>query len=98
MEEHPQYELAKKQMCIPMGLFSIELDATNEKIEQLCNKLQYFKLAVSWGGHESIVIPAFILGNAGKGSPYPANLVRFYIGLEDADVLITDLDEALSLI
>jgi cystathionine beta-lyase/cystathionine gamma-synthase len=54
-------------------------------------------LAVSWGGHESLVIPSAV-----SIQPHdfdPANpthrLIRFYIGLEDPDYLIADLAQAL---
>ena len=54
-------------------------------------------MAVSWGGHESLVFPACA---AIKKEEYDSkniehNLVRFYIGLEDPDVLIEDIENAL---
>jgi cystathionine beta-lyase/cystathionine gamma-synthase len=93
---HPQFDLAKKQMSIPMGMFSLELKTTQkEKIVRFCESLKYFLMAVSWGGHESLIMPACAFG---PQSELPVNFIRFYIGLEEADVLISDLEEALNII
>lgn len=97
-KEFPQYELAKKQMRGCGGLFSILLKVEKiEAAEAFFNRLQRFLFAVSWGGHESLVLPycAFynIPGKANGSIPF--NLVRLYVGLEDADYLIADLKQAL---
>jgi cystathionine beta-lyase/cystathionine gamma-synthase len=43
------------------GLFSVVLKVnTLEEVEKFCNSLKHFFLAVSWGGHESLVIPAAV--------------------------------------
>jgi cystathionine beta-lyase len=97
--EFPQYELAKKQMSGTGGLFSVYLKAENiEQVEEFFHRLQRFLLAVSWGGHESLVLPsAAFYGIPGKeDSPIPWNLVRFAIGLEEVDYLWEDLEQALS--
>jgi cystathionine beta-lyase/cystathionine gamma-synthase len=94
----PQYELAKKQMKDAGGLFSIVLKAnTLEEVEKFCNSLKHFFLAVSWGGHESLVIPSAV---SIKPHEFDMNnsthrLIRIYVGLEDADYLIADLKQAL---
>ena len=94
----PQFELAKKQMKDAGGLFSIILKARSAaEIEKVCHSLKHFLLAVSWGGHESLVFPAI------AGLPFSDfdvhnprhRLIRFYIGLEDPDYLIEDLKQAL---
>lgn len=92
---HPQFELAKKQMQRGSGLFAVLLKTNDKnKIEQFCNALQRFLLAVSWGGYESLVFPACIK----EGNDYPVNFVRFYTGLEEAEVLIADIENALQYI
>lgn len=101
MEDNPQYELAKKQMKGNGGLFSIETTAkTIEEAEAFFYALKRFTFAVSWGGHESLIFPTVSLyGIEGKPSPaLPFNFARFYIGLEDADWLIEDLENALKVI
>lgn len=94
----PQYELAKKQMKWCGGLFTVELKAkTIDEVEAFCNSLKRFLMAVSWGGHESLLMPAcsFQPKENYDGSVYPFNIVRFYVGLEDAELLIEDLKQAL---
>jgi len=92
---HPQYELARKQMLRPTGLFSVRLKHTRrDKIELFVNSLRHFIIGVSWGGHESLVFPAISFDNENTGDGYSNNLVRFYIGLDDPESLIKDLDQA----
>jgi cystathionine beta-lyase len=100
LPSHPQYGLAKKQMRSNAGQFSILLQTENmEEVDRFCDTLQHFLMAASWGGHESLIYPvsASFRSNNYK-SALPINLVRFYIGLEDADYLIRDLDQALAAI
>ncbi len=89
---NPQFALAKKQMTFNSGLFSVLLRTNSlEKVKNFCNSLRYFLLAVSWGGYESLIFPAGI----SHCDFLPQNLIRFYIGLEETDVLISDLEKAL---
>lgn len=97
----PQYELAKKQMKDAGGLFSIVVKAkTIEQVEGFCNSLRRFLMAVSWGGHESLVIPSVVSIKPEDFNPAERNhrLIRLYIGLEDADYLIEDLTQALKVL
>ncbi|MFM9951439.1 MAG: trans-sulfuration enzyme family protein [Saprospiraceae bacterium] len=93
----PQYELAQQQMDSGGGLLSVYLNMeTFEEVEAWFHRLKRFLLAVSWGGHESLVLPTagFYKIPGRPDSPHPWNLVRFYIGLEDVDWLIEDLEQA----
>lgn len=96
-----QYELAKNQMKAACGLMTLVLKASNrQSIVQFCESLKHILMAVSWGGHESLIIPK----SAGiKEADFDANkrehrFARLYVGLEDADYLIKDLDHALQYI
>lgn len=94
-----QAELAQKQMQGCGGLFSFTLkDPSIQKIEKFCNSLQHILMAVSWGGHESLVIPAIATLNPEDydARNYRQQLIRMYVGLEDADYLIRDLEQALT--
>jgi cystathionine beta-lyase len=94
----PQYELAQRQMSGCGGLITAFLKTDSiEKVEMFFKKLKRFLFAVSWGGHESLVVPmAAFYGVPGRENPpYPFTLVRFYIGLEDPDWLMEDLESAL---
>ena len=93
---HHQYELAKKQFLNAGGIFSILLKMNVSEIERFVDSLKYFLLACSWGGHESLVFPAFAMA-AAENHPQldvPENLVRFYVGLEEPEILIADLEQA----
>jgi cystathionine beta-lyase/cystathionine gamma-synthase len=97
-KDHPQRALAGKQMIKGAGQFSATIKADGlADIERFCNNLQRFLLACSWGGHESLVLPTCALMDSPdddiQGIPW--NLIRFYIGLEEPDVLIEDLKEGL---
>ena len=94
----PQYELAKKQMSGACGLFTLVLSTRKiEAIERFCESLKYFLMAVSWGGHESLVIPkAAGLKPAEFDAINPEHrYVRVYTGLEEPGMLADDLRQAL---
>jgi len=94
----PQFELAQKQMSGCGGLITIFLKTESmERVEAFFNRLKRFLFAVSWGGHESLLVPmaAFYNIEGRDNPPYPFTLVRLYIGLEDPDWLIEDLAQAL---
>ena len=93
----PQYDLAKKQMQGACGLLTIQIKAQEcATIETFCNSLQHILMAVSWGGHESLIIPK--IAGMKPEAFNPANpehrMLRLYIGLESADYLIKDLSNA----
>lgn len=97
----PQRELARKQMRGTGGLFSAYLKTDQmEKMDAFVERLNHFLLAVSWGGHESLIMPsvAFYKIPGRENTKTPWNLVRFYIGLEDPDWLIEDLKQALAVL
>ena len=93
----PQYELAKKQMKGASGLISFYIKANNiETIEKFCDNLKAFRMAVSWGGHESLVIPKCAGIKRSDFDPHnPTHrLIRLYIGLEEPEFLIQDLSNS----
>jgi cystathionine beta-lyase/cystathionine gamma-synthase len=95
----PQRDLAKKQMRLGGGMFTIALDVKSaEQVETFCNSLERFLMAVSWGGHESLAFPvcATIPKESFDASNTDHKLVRLYVGLEDPQVLIKDIEQALS--
>lgn len=90
-ESHPDYMLAKEQFAIRIPMFSFELNTdAQDVIEEFCNSLQYIRLAVSWGGYESLLLPATVFPH----NLYPPSLMRMYVGLEHTDLLIADMDRA----
>jgi cystathionine beta-lyase/cystathionine gamma-synthase len=92
-----QLKLAQSQMKRGGGLFSIKLKAKKaEEVERFVDALERFLIATSWGGYESLVFPLCALA-ASKSfeNPLPWNMVRIYIGIEPADLLLADLLQAL---
>jgi cystathionine beta-lyase/cystathionine gamma-synthase len=83
------------------GLFSFAFDDRVD-IGTFCNRLRIFKMGVSWGGHESLVMPALVtrVQAAGPNSAIDfgvsERIVRLHIGLEGADALWGDLDAAIN--
>jgi cystathionine beta-lyase/cystathionine gamma-synthase len=82
------------------GLFSFEVDSSIE-IAAFCDRLEFFHLGVSWGGHESLVVPALV-SRAQAGGPNSAldfnvspRMVRVHIGLEGTEALWSDLASGL---
>ena len=94
----PQFELARKQLSGACGLLTI-VYRTEERAEivRFCESLKHIMMAVSWGGHESLVIPrcAGIKPELFDATVREHRMVRLYIGLETADYLIEDLRQAL---
>ncbi len=98
-ESFPQLELAKSQMSGACGLFTIVLKADNrDSIVRFCEQLQHIMMAVSWGGHESLVIPKCAgISSADFNAANPEHrYIRMYVGLEEPGYLIDDLEKALS--
>jgi len=96
-ESFPQYELAKRQMKGACGLLTFIIKAeTVAAIEKFCESLQHILMAVSWGGHESLIIPkcsGIPVGEFDAGNR-EHRMLRLYVGLEDPDYLIKDLEQA----
>lgn len=101
LKNHPQRDLIKKQMTGFGGVLTFELDTKKVSLKTFFKKLKYFPLAVSLGGVESLIeAPWFMshasMGEAGlKASGITEETVRISAGLEDADDLIEDLENAL---
>src|ERR1700683_442054 len=82
------------------GLFSFAFD-DGVDVPTFCNRLRIFKMGVSWGGHESLVMPALVtrVQAAGPNSAIdfgvPERVVRLHIGLEGGDALWDDLAAAI---
>lgn len=97
-EDFPQYALAKKQMKNVGGLFSFIIKAKSEKeVELFCDSLQHILMAVSWGGHESLIIPgcAALPRNSFDAQNSDHRMLRIYVGLEEPSYIINDLKQAL---
>jgi cystathionine beta-lyase/cystathionine gamma-synthase len=91
-----------RQLTGSSGLFSIEL-ADGVDVPGFCDALRLFKMGVSWGGHESLVMPAAVVHEQAAAGPNSAidfgvspRIVRLHVGLEATQDLIDDLTRALA--
>ena len=93
----PQYELAKRQMTGACGLVTFFIKAeSSQTIETFCESLKHILMAVSWGGHESLILPkcAGMKPEAFDPQNPEHRSLRLYVGLEDPAYLISDLSTA----
>ncbi|MBT8234272.1 MAG: PLP-dependent transferase, partial [Bacteroidia bacterium] len=105
LESFPQYDLAQKQMTGSSGLLSFELQTKDiQKIKTFVDSLTFFKLGVSWGGHDSLVY-APVISYLKELSPEKfeamginASIIRISVGLENYQDLIGDLSDSLDFI
>lgn len=101
LPSHPQFELTKRQMSGPGGLISIELKGGFEAARKLLDSTNLFLLAVSLGGVESLIQHPASMTHASMPPELRAEvgitdgLIRLSVGIEDAQDLIADLDQAL---
>lgn len=81
------------------GLFTFEVDERVD-VMRFSDALRFFRMGVSWGGHESLVIPvaASLAQTPGVNSferfGVSPRAIRIHVGLEDAEILWSDLEQA----
>ena len=100
LANHPQKEIAKKQMSGFGGIVTFLFDGNLNQIKTFMKKLKLFTIAESLGGVESLIeSPALMthayLDDSDTNESIPKNLIRISAGIEDSDDLIDDLKEAL---
>ena len=99
LPDHPQHELAGRQMRGFGGMVSIQLAGGAQAALELVTRTRVFQLAESLGGVESLVCyPSEMTHASVKGTELavPEDLLRLSVGLEDSDDQIADLLEALA--
>ena len=99
LASHPQHELARSQMDDFGGMISFELAGSERDALELVRSTGIWQLAESLGGVESLIEHPGVMTHASLAeSPFavPPNLVRLSVGIESADDLIADLEQALS--
>jgi cystathionine beta-lyase/cystathionine gamma-synthase len=104
LEGHPQRALAMDQMSGAGGVLSFEVDGSKQDTRQVVESLSLFTLAPSLGGVDSLVtIPAntshaMISAEHRASMGVTDQLVRLSVGIESADDLIADLEQALGVV
>ncbi|MCZ6474049.1 MAG: cystathionine gamma-synthase [SAR324 cluster bacterium] len=102
LPEHPQHELASRQMRDFGGMISFELaEDSLEKAKRFCSATKVFSLAESLGGVESLVEHPAIMTHASipkevrEANGLRDSLIRLSVGIEDIEDLLEDLEQAL---
>jgi cystathionine gamma-synthase len=93
LASHPGHAVAARQMTGFGGMVSIQVKGGAPEALAVANKVKLFTQATSLGGVESLVEHRASV--EGPASRTPQNLLRLSIGLEHADDLTADLDQAL---
>ncbi|WP_432072045.1 cystathionine gamma-synthase [Streptomyces wuyuanensis] len=98
LEEHPGHEIAAKQMKSFGGMVSFQVRGGEEAAVEVCNRAELFTLGESLGGVESLIEHPGRMTHAsvaGSALEVPGDLVRLSVGIESADDLLADLQQAL---
>ena len=101
LADHPQHALAKKQQSDFGAMMSFEIKGGVEAVKILFDKLEFFTLAQSLGGVESLISHPSTMTHAGMeieaqlAAGITQSLVRISVGIEDIDDMLADLSQAL---
>jgi cystathionine beta-lyase len=96
LESDPGHALWKRDFSGACGLFSVILKPVPEAaVAAFVDGLAHFGMGYSWGGFESLVVPAHIRRTA-RPFPEEGPVLRIHCGLEDAGDLIADLERGLA--
>ncbi len=93
LPSHPDHDIFKRDFSGSGSVFSIVLkEAPNKAMAALVDNLELFGMGYSWGGYESLVLPAKPenIRTAIKWN-VTGNLLRIHVGLEDVEDLKRDL-------
>jgi cystathionine beta-lyase/cystathionine gamma-synthase len=101
LKSHPDHEVARKSLDGFGGMLSLELSGGAKAAERFLRRLKLFRHAPSLGGVESLVSEPRFTSHAGMTAEerakagIPDGFVRLSVGIEGADDLIADLEQAL---
>ncbi len=99
LKSHENYDIGVLQHKNNTGLMSFVLNASTEKTMQFLKALNVFEEGPSWGGFESVInTPGITTDEMLVQLGVPKGLVRISVGLEDADTIVADLENALKLV
>jgi cystathionine beta-lyase/cystathionine gamma-synthase len=104
LESNPDIEIAKRQMKGYGGMLSFDLDADFDRTKAFMDSIKFIKLAPSLGGVTSLATQPITNTHVGLSPESRAragvseSLVRISVGVEDVNLLIHDLEQALKVI
>ena len=94
LEGHPGHEVARRQMDLFGGMLSFRVLGGREEAFRIAANTTLFTRATSLGSYESLIEHRASI--EGAESRTPDDLLRVSVGLENADDLISDLEQALT--
>src|SRR5690606_36216925 len=95
-EDDPGHAIWKRDFSGASGLLAIELKpVADAKLRAFLDRLTLFGMGYSWGGFESLIVPAD-LRHRPLPSPFKGPGLRLHIGLEEPADLIADLENGLA--
>jgi cystathionine beta-lyase/cystathionine gamma-synthase len=101
LSDHPDHEIARDMLDSFGGMLAIELQGGGKGTERFLRRLRLFTHAASLGGVESLVSEPRYTSHAGLTSEermrigIPDGFLRLSVGIEDADDIIADIEQAL---
>jgi len=101
LASHPDHDIAREQMSDFGGMLSFDLAGSKEDTLAVLRSTTIWQLAESLGGVESLIEHPGLMTHAStadSGFPVPENLIRLSVGIEAADDLIADLEQALAVV
>jgi cystathionine beta-lyase/cystathionine gamma-synthase len=104
LEGHPQRSVAIEQMRGGGGMVSFEVEGTDQDARKLSEALHLFTLAPSLGGVDSLVCIPVLTSHAMVPAEHRTKmgvteqLIRLSVGIEHAEDLIADLEQALAVV
>ena len=102
LPSHPDYELAKRQMSGFGGMVSFQFKGVYADVDKLVRRFKVFSLAESLGGVESLVCHPVSMTHGSipkeirEARGLTDTLLRLSVGIEDAEDLLADLQQALA--
>ena len=100
LKNHPDYDLAKKQMRGFGGMVTVDFGDL-QITKKVLNNLKIFTLGESLGGVESLIAHPYTMSHGSMPKQekeklgITESLVRFSVGIEDVEDLISDVEKAL---
>ncbi len=105
LESHPMHQVARKQMPGGFGgVLSFEVQGGLEAVSRVLPRLQYAYMAANLGQVDTIVGPPSTTSHVEcteeerKAAGIPEGLIRYAAGIEDTQDLLSDMEQALSVL
>jgi cystathionine gamma-synthase len=105
LESHPMHKVAKKQMPGGYGgVLSFEIIGGLKAVARVLPRLKYAYMAANLGQVDTVVGPPSVTSHVEcteeerRAAGIPEGLIRYSVGIEDIEDLVTDMDKALSVL